>query len=299
MGEKLLILLGCCAFMLLLFSCKNEEKSSQNGTDIKGHLFIIGGGDRPEYMMKRYIELAGGGDSAKIIVIPFASEEAYETGVELVAQFKEYGCANTSFVFFKEGESDSDSTISMLHGATGIYFSGGDQSRLTKMLLGTKLIDKVKDIYKNGGVIGGTSAGAAVMSKIMLTGEELVNKENRAFPCIVKGNVGTAEGFGFIENAIIDQHFIARKRQNRLLTLVIENQLPGIGIDESTAIIVKPDNSFEVLGESGVMVFEPEFCIFPRTDKNGNLSADKIVTRLLLSGDTYKIPSSRQISNNQ
>ncbi len=293
--KKLLLLFLGTAFISLLSSCGQAEPQQKEST-VKGHLFIIGGGDRPEYMMKRYIELAGG-DSAKIVVVPFASGDTYETAVYQTNQFKEYGCANVDFVYFEQGQADLDSNLNKLNGATGVYFTGGDQSKLTKILAGTKFFDKIKEIHKNGGVVGGTSAGAAVMSKIMLTGSELINQnDNGSFPCIMKGNVETTEGFGFVEDAIIDQHFVKRKRENRLITLVIEHRLTGIGIDEATAIIVKPDNSFEVFGEGSVMVFEPDFATAPRTDKNGNLSADKIVMHILLSGDTYKIPH-KQITN--
>ena len=256
-----------------------------------GHLFIIGGGDRPEYVMQKYIELAGGHE-AKIIVVPFASGDTYETALYQTDQFKSYGCKNVDYVFFAEGEADLEENIGKLDGATGVYFTGGDQNKLTKILLGTKFLEKIKEIHRNGGAIGGTSAGAAIMSKLMLTGEELVNpdaEEGPAFPCIVKGNVGIAEGFGFVEDAIIDQHFIQRKRQNRLITLVVEHCMPGIGIDESTAIIVKADNSFEVIGDRTVMVFEPQECSTIRTDTSGNLAADNITLKILLSGDTYKI----------
>lgn len=280
------------SFLCVMTSCNSGSQNKEDSVlPHNGHLFIIGGGDRPEYMMQKYIELAGGHD-AKIIVVPFASGDAYETALYLTDQFQSYGCTNVDYVFFAQGEADLPENIGKLDGATGVYFAGGDQNELTKILLGTKFLEKIKEVHRNGGVVGGTSAGAAVMSKIMLTGEELVNPEAEdgpAFPCILKGNVEVAEGFGFIDNAIVDQHFIQRKRQNRLITLVVENCLPGIGIDEATAIIVKADNSFEVFGDRTVMIFEPQECTPVRMDKNGNLAADNITLRILLSGDTYKI----------
>lgn len=298
-----ILLLFTLSFLCLITSCNTGDKDVKSDVEElphNGHLFIIGGGDRPEYMMQKYIELAGGYD-AKIIVVPFASGDAYETALYLVDQFKSYGCKNVDYVFFADGEADLEENIGKLNEATGVYFAGGDQSKLTKILLGTKFLEKIKEIHRNGGVVGGTSAGAAIMSKIMLTGEELVNQDTDedapAFPCIIKGNVEVAEGFGFIDNAIIDQHFIQRKRENRLLTLVIEHSLPGIGIDESTAIIVKADNSFEVFGDRSVMVFEPQEQLTVRTDKHGNLAADNITLKILLSGDTYKIKPIEKKSN--
>ena len=176
-----------------------------------------------------------------------------------------------------------------LDGVTAVFFSGGDQNRLTDYLQGTKFLAKIREIYKNGGVIGGTSAGAAVMSKIMLTGEEenVPDKYKGDFSYIKQGNVQTAEGFGFIDSAIIDQHFIIRKRQNRLISLVLERRMKGVGIDEATAIIVKPDGSFRVAGQSQVMVFEPE--AQPTISPTGYLKTNSLNVRILTAGDTYQL----------
>ena len=152
------------------------------------------------------------------------------------------------------------------------------------------LTDKGKEIYREGGVIGGTSAGAAVMSKIMLTGEEKNVPERREgdFSYIKRGTVQTAEGFGFVESAIIDQHFIIRKRENRLLSLVLQHpDLVGIGIDEATAIIVNPDHSFKVAGQSQVMVFEPKAPVTTTVD--GYMKTGSLNIRILTAGDTYQL----------
>ena len=257
------------------------------GLLVQGHLFIIGGGARPPHLMERFVTLAGGPGS-KVLVVPFASEDVEDTGAYNAAEFRNLGCI-ADYVRFNKGEADLEANLKMLDGVTGVFFSGGDQNRLTDMLLGTTFLDRIKEIYQQGGVVGGTSAGAAVMSKIMITGDEAINtNQDVSFPFIKKGNTITAEGFGFLDFAIIDQHFIQRKRENRLIELVITHQMLGIGIDESTAIIVSQDGSFEVVGDRSVMVLEPHLTTPPRTDKNGNLSADAITLRLLLSGDRYK-----------
>jgi len=272
--------------MTLFSACTPEQK---NREEAKGHLFIIGGGDRAPQLMERFVSLAGG-TKAKVLVVPFASEDAEGSGAAQSEEFRSLGCT-ANYILFKKGEADLEENLKKLDGVTGVFFSGGDQSRLTAILLGTAFLERIKALYRQGGVVGGTSAGAAVMSKIMLTGEEAVNKDSDvSFPCIKKGNVVTAEGFGFVDFAIIDQHFIQRKRENRLINLVIEHQMTGIGIDESTAIIVSGDGSFEVAGLRSVMVFEPQFKTPPRTDENGNLSANAIRLSILLSGDHYTPP---------
>ena len=273
--------------LTLLFSCTSPA-GKQSAPVAKGHLFIIGGGERTPQLLERFITLAGGAN-AKILVVPFASEYTEEMGSSQAEEFRNLG-SQADYVLFEKGQADLDENLAKLDSVTGVFFSGGDQLRLTGMLLGTKFLERIKEIYRQGGVVGGTSAGAAVMSKIMITGEEAINKdEDSSFPIIKKDNVVTAEGFGFVDFAIIDQHFIRRKRENRLIELVITHQMPGVGIDESTAIIVDGNKSFEVLGDRSVMVFEPHFTVPPRTDKQGNLSADWISMRILLSGDHYTI----------
>lgn len=254
----------------------------------KGHLVIIGGGSIPEYIVEKFVELAGGNNS-KFLIIPLASGVPVESANSFAKRLQNVGCRNIEFIFGDNSTIDSDSNLLKLENIKGVYFTGGDQSRLTKALLGSRLLEKIKEIYNKGGVIGGTSAGAAVMSSVMITGEELINKDTvNVFNTITKGNIKTAEGFGFIKNAIVDQHFLKRKRTNRLISIVLEKpNLIGIGIDESTAIIAKPNNSFEVLGESLVTVFDARNSTDISTDKLGHQSAKNIKVHLLKSGDRY------------
>jgi len=255
-----------------------------------GKLIIIGGGDKPDYILQKIIDFAGGKD-AKIIVIPNASSEPVESADYNVEEFKKLGCTNVDYLYCNREEANQDSTIKKLEGVTGIFFGGGDQSLLTRDLLGTKLLWEIKNIYENGGVISGTSAGAAVMSEVMITGNELINQDSTsAFVDIKKDNIETTEGFGFIKSAIIDQHFIKRKRLNRLISLMIENPtLLGIGIDENTAIIVDNHLDFQVVGEGQVIVFDPTQCRELEVDKNGNLGAGNIIMHILVSGSEFSL----------
>lgn len=283
-------------FLLLAFfvatSCFSEDKQAENDEETpelkEGHLFIIGGGDRPDSLMTQYLAL-GGGSKARVLIVPFASSDIEDTGSYQQEQFARLGCASSEYINSPKKLIDSEESLAKLDGVTAVFFSGGDQNRLTDYLQGTKFLTKIREIYKNGGVIGGTSAGAAVMSKIMLTGEEenVPDKYKGDFSYIKQGNVQTAEGFGFIDSAIIDQHFIIRKRQNRLISLVLERRMKGVGIDEATAIIVKPDGSFRVAGQSQVMVFEPE--AQPTISPTGYLKTNSLNVRILTAGDTYQL----------
>jgi len=262
----------------------------------KGNLVIIGGGSRPDYVMEKIIELSGGPD-AKIVIIPVASSEPLDRALYQRHSFETLGALNTTFVIFDSTSVDYDENLAVLDGATGIFFSGGDQRRLANWLHGTKMLRKIRDIYEKGGVVSGTSAGAAVMSELMITGDELINDDPEdAYDTIMKGNMELKKGFGFINTVIVDQHFIVRRRENRLFSLMLENpDLLGIGIDESTAIIVRPENTFDVLGESLVMIFDPTQSKNIKMDKNDNLSAENIIIHILQSGQKFDLKSKKVI----
>lgn len=256
-------------------------------TESKGHLVIIGGGKRPAKVMDKIIELAGGND-ANILVIPNASSVPIEVGEEQSKQFRNLGALNTKYLFVTKETADLEENLEQLNNVTGIFLSGGDQRRLTETFLGTKFLDRLKQIYEEGGVISGTSAGAAVMSKIMITGDELkYENPKNSFATIEKNNIKHTEGFAFIETAIIDQHFIYRKRHNRLMSITCENpMLLGIGIDESTSIVVNPENKIEVLGDWQVIIYDASEADI-KTNEKGLIAFNGLKTQLLLEGDVY------------
>lgn len=254
----------------------------------KGTLFIIGGGRRPREMMKEFIALAGG-DYAVIAVFPMASGAADTTGANQVRDFQRLGAASSFSLNITRDQANSDSALALLRDVTGVFFSGGDQSRLTAALKGTRTEERLHDIYAGGGVIGGTSAGAAVMSELMITGTELIDKDTvNSFQSIKRNNIETTPGFGFIRTAIVDQHFIRRKRHNRLLSLVLEHPaLLGIGVDESTAIIIRQGRRFDVIGESAVVVFDASRATGSTVNRRGILSGHGMGLDILTAGDGY------------
>jgi cyanophycinase len=256
----------------------------------KGHLVIIGGGERTEPIMQKIVNLAGGTES-KYIIIPNASSEPEETGKYHADEFRNLGCRNVEYLIADSLNVNDDKTLKKFDNVKCIFFSGGDQTRLTQYLLNSKMLEKINEIYQAGGVVSGTSAGAAVMSKIMITGDELLNKDSTvAFNTIIAGNIKHTEGFGFLQNEIIDQHFIKRKRNNRLLSLVLEYpEKLGIGIDESTAVIIYPDDILEVLGESQVLVFDASNSSKVKTNENNQLSASGVILSILVSGQKFDL----------
>ncbi len=260
----------------------------------KGYLFIIGGGSRPESMMKKFVELSKRFNSGKIIVFPMASSVPTEVGPEQAEQLRQLGAEKVECHILTKEQALKEESAAVLNDAGGVFFSGGVQSRLTAVLIDTPVHKKLLQLYTEGAVIGGTSAGAAVMSEVMITGDEKREaEEGHAFETLQVDNVVTIRGFGFIQGAIIDQHFVRRKRHNRLISLVAENpKLLGIGIDESTAIIVDPDNTFEVVGERNVIVYDASRAKV-KVGPSQAISGSNMIMHILQNGDRFDLKSRR------
>jgi cyanophycinase len=265
-------------------------------TEPKGHLFIIGGGSRPESMMKRFIDLALKFQNGKIIVFPMASGVPAEVGPEQADQLRGYGARSVEYHILSRDQALSPESAELLEGVGGVFFSGGVQSRLADILNGTPVLEKLHEFYLKGGIIGGTSAGAAVMSQIMITGDEKKEtREDRAFETIQADNIVTTEGFGFLKSVIVDQHFVRRKRHNRLISLVLENpRITGIGIDESTAILVSKGTRFDVIGQNNVIVYDASQADVD-TQSLRPVSGHNLRMHVLKPGDRFDLKSKRVI----
>jgi len=285
--KRISLTIAACVIAAFAFSHSADAQT-------KGRLLIIGGGERTDEIMQKFIQLAGGKE-AVVVIFPMASSVPEEVGPEYVKQMKGLGVKEAFYLNINADVANQDSTVAKLKDVTAVFYSGGDQVLLTAALLNTKVQKRVEEVYKNGGVIGGTSAGAAVMSRVMITGNELINKDSSySFHTLTKGNVETKEGFGFITNAVMDQHFVVRKRHNRLISIVLQNpSLLGVAIDEATCIIVEPDQTFEVLGESVVMIYDATKSKRIRTNKNNYLSADDMSMHILQSGDRFNLKTKK------
>jgi cyanophycinase len=260
---------------------------------VRGNLIIVGGGDRTTDIMKKFVELAGG-PKAVIVVFPMASSVPDEVGPEQVQELKQLGVAQSFSLKLSSAQANKDSTLTILRNVTGVFFSGGDQSLLTAALRGTKVEQRLHQLYREGAVIGGTSAGAAVMSDIMITGDEHRPGRDSSFQIIESEDIITREGFGFVQNAIIDQHFVRRRRHNRLISVVLEHpNLVGVGIDESTAIWLKPDQTFEVVGNSVVVIYDATAAEVKRDSVGYGLQAGSLSMHILRTGSTYDLNSRR------
>jgi cyanophycinase len=256
----------------------------------KGHLFIIGGGERDEPLMRRFIALAKAFDTGKIVVFTMATSVPDEVRQSTLAEYERYGVKDVAVYHLSRGDALKPDAPKILAGAGGVFFTGGDQALLTAVLLGTPVLARIHEIYEKGGVVGGTSAGAAVMSGFMITGnEKRTNNEEGTWEVILADDVEHTEGFGFIRNAVIDQHFVTRRRHNRLISVVLQNPaLVGVGIEESTAVLVRPDGKCEVLGEGQVIVYDARRAKTARLP-DGHLGGHGLTMHVLLPGDVYDL----------
>ena len=270
-----------------------SDKEVERRAGPAGSLFIIGGGLRSVSMMRAYIDLCGGAD-APVVIVPFASTTPVEQGERMKQEMQSLGCTHVTVL----DRTLASPSVDEVRSAAGIYFIGGDQSRLRDCLTGTSTLAAIRKAYERGAVVGGTSAGAAVMSRVMLSGNELQNPgvvspdegdAIDAFSRIQLGNIETTEGFGFLEGCVVDQHFVRRKRENRLISVVLEHpDLLGIGIDESTAIIVA-GGRFEVLGKSCVIVLDDAHATDVGIGRGGSLRCVGLTMHVLTEGQRFDL----------
>lgn len=228
----------------------------------RGHLLIVGGGQQPDALVERFVALAGGPGRARIAVVPMASGDPEGSGGGKVEQLVAFGAEAFNLNLTRE-QAAADSAAALLADVTGVWFTGGDQARLVPILAGTPVLQAIRARYEAGAVVGGTSAGAAIMSDSMLTGNQILADEDTVgyhgdeFRRIARGAIHVVPAFGFVSGAIIDQHFIERERHNRLLSVVLERpSLIGAGIAEGTAIEVAPDGTWTVRGRGAVIVYD-------------------------------------------
>jgi cyanophycinase len=259
--ERRLRFCSTLAVILVAAGCAPSHLSPAGAPATHGALVIVGGGPRPPEIRQRFVDLAGGVGKANIVVFAMASEEGAASGEEEAATLRALGVDAQNLYLTRE-QANSDSVVARVGRATGIWFGGGDQARLTAVLKGTRTETAMAERFRAGAVFSGTSAGAAVMSRIMITGDERRPGGDRpdttqSYTTIDRDNVITIDGFGFVQNAIVDQHFVRRKRNNRLLSLVLEHpDLIGVGIDESTALVIDSHDKWSVIGASVAVVYD-------------------------------------------
>jgi len=278
------LILQIIVLVIIFTGCKpttSEVKPS-------GKLFIIGGGNRTEAMLNELVDLAGIRSEGYMFVLPMSSSEPDSAILWAKDDFRITGIKNITGYNFRKEESFPQDKIDSLKNAKLIYISGGDQSRFMDVVLNTSVYNAIHEAFNKGAVVSGTSAGAAVMSKKMITGNQKKHPESETgFTTIEGENVEIIEGLGMLTDVIIDQHFIKRQRLNRLVAVAIENpdQL-CVGIDESTAIIVEGNNA-TVTGISQVIVINNSGK--EKSLQNGLVGMSGLGISVYLPGQSFKL----------
>jgi len=228
----------------------------------RGWIVPIGGAENKENdrrILRRFVE-ASGGEGADIVVIPTASK-MYETGPRYEALFRELGAAHVAVMDFDtRRDCQEPNRLERLERATGVFFTGGNQLRLTALLGGTPVAQLIRKRNAAGVTVGGTSAGASILSEHMIAfGDEGAS--------VIAGSVRLAPGLGLTNRFVIDQHFRERDRLGRLITALAYNPFAiGIGLDEDTAVFIGPDEVLEVEGSGGVTVVDASEVSFSSAD---------------------------------
>jgi cyanophycinase len=213
-------------------------------------LVLVGGGDMPARAKERFVEWSGG-PTARILVILWSTSEPGSSFKWIREELSPLGPASIEAAPLAPLKVKSRARfLAQLEEATGVFFSGGDQSRVMDVLKDDELLAALRARFHAGVVFGGTSAGCAVMSSPMITGDG-------DFTVVDGDKVVTREGLGFLPGAIVDQHFLKRQRENRLFGLILKQPATlGIGVDEGTALLVEDARHAEVVGTGQVMIVD-------------------------------------------
>lgn len=250
-----------------------------------GTLVIVGGGTEGDVVLREVSQRVGGG---KLVVVTIAGSEPDETYASYEKAFRRLGVQHVFQLDARtREEARSEAKLRLLDDAVGVYFSGGDQLRLTTILGDSPIYNRVREIFETGGVVGGTSAGASVMSETMLV-SGAADETHRIGSALMM-----APGFGFIKDVIIDQHFAQRGRTSRLLGAVAQNpRILGIGIDERTAIVVERNRVFHVVGEGAVYALDGTditYTNLTEEQQDRAMTVYNVVLHVLSQGDRFDL----------
>ena len=262
-----------------------DDESRRKG---KGSLIIIGGHEDRDPKGERVIlrEVAKHVRGGKLVLATVASHRPEGYFEEYEKAFADLDIGELVELYVEERSRAGDrEKLSVLDDAQAVFFSGGDQLRITSQIGDTGIEAKVRAIYDRGGAVAGTSAGASVMSETMLVKGS--SKETHRI-----GDLHMAPGMGLVRNVIIDQHFAERGRMGRLLGAVAHNpRVLGLGIDEDTAVCVEGDE-FRVIGSGGVYVVDGtdvSYCNVAEARAECALSMHDVRVHVLSDGDRFDL----------
>ncbi|HEU0078433.1 MAG TPA: cyanophycinase [Longimicrobiaceae bacterium] len=275
---------------------KGETAAEKRRSGRQGHLLVIGGAEDPDEnemrILPHLVEMAGG-KRARILVCSSPSEEpedkvdVYGKLFEKIGVAEVYGAPITD-----RHEADTPENLEAVERATAVFFTGGDQLRLTALLAGTDFAEKIRErLFGDGLIVAGTSAGAAAMSSVMVIG-------GKSEGTVRREDVDLAPGLGYWRDTVVDTHFNQRGRVSRLMTIFAHNpHVLGIGIDENTAIDLVPGDGFRVIGEGAVMVFNGRVTHTnaPQASADQTLSVTDSLVHVLADGYGFNLKTKRPL----
>lgn len=259
-----------------------------------GRLLAIGGGEDKEkdcLILKEFVRLAGD-EKARIVVFTTATDSPEEAFAKYTEVFKRLGAKQIDAIDVSERmDAKNAKSIEKVKKATGIFFTGGDQLNITSLMGGTELQEAIMESYASGVIVGGTSAGAAMMGNSMIvTGDSDQNPR--------VGSVEMAPGTDLIVGCIIDTHFSQRGRHGRLLTAIAHYpQDIGFGIDENTAMLINK-NKFEVIGEGAVTIIDGAAMTYsdvPYVEKGQSLALANVKIHVLPNSYKFDLKTREMI----
>ncbi len=254
-----------------------------------GALVAVGGNEDKQFaleVLRRICELPVGG-TGTVEVIPTASNFPKETSEAYIHAFGRIGIPNVRIMDIQSREKARDpALVQRILDADVVFFTGGDQLRITSLLGGSPVLETIKGHYRRGGVVAGTSAGAAAMSSAMIYNGEAGNAMH-------KGTVHMTPGLGLLPNAVIDSHFIHRGRFSRLLEIVSSNPGHiGLGLGEDAGVIVREGHLVETIGPGIVVVIDGHQISYSNiTDiaMGQPIAVENILIHTLVSGHGYDL----------
>jgi cyanophycinase len=256
---------------------------NQSPSSSRGNLFLIGGS--AVSCLKHFVALAGG-KKARVVLVPHATIAPRLNSSELEVTLKELGCESVSTIMPR-------TKFEIPNGTTAVYMLGGDQARLLR-LLGEAGRAEMARFFAAGGLVAGTSAGAACVVDTMVTG-------GMRDGLMVVGSLETGTGMGLLSRAIVDTHFGQRKRFNRMMAAVSAGGITGVGLDEDTAVLITPQLTATVYGAGQVTFFAPTDSVTteqrkpkPRRRKP-TFSVAHVLVSVLSAGSTFSLATGRLI----
>lgn len=267
---------------------KDTLEESNNAA---GSLLIIGGHEDKAgdcLILRQFVDMAGGRNS-RIVVIATATGQPRIVGNEYRELFASLGAEEVAIMAVANRETaNQKEQAEIIKQATGIFFTGGDQLRLTSILGGSAVDAAIRAAFRKGAVIAGTSAGAAVMSETMIVAGDSNDTPKKA-------SLVMAHGMGFLSEGVVDQHFAQRGRINRLLAAVAQNpHVLGIGIDEDTALMVGPDRLCKVIGSQTVTILDGKSIVYSNISESNQyqpLALSNVLLHILPAGFGFDLNS--------